>query len=157
MSGSLAGERLECLRSQPMIIEAIDDGGAPRASHPEQPGRLVVLFRNPRRATSERPACPSITGWKWYRAPIELDMVHLRPHFVRTGSGQLPRVRGAGHAPLHRFLAAAKSKGHNCSPVDHRDGVIPNIADAHLALRLHLLQIFPSFDRCFFQVPIRAS
>jgi hypothetical protein len=40
-------------------------------------------------------------------------------------------------------------------PIDHRDGVIPNIADADLALRLLLLEIFPSFDRCFFHIPIR--
>jgi hypothetical protein len=75
--------------------------------------------------------------------------------FVRTGSATASARYGKSSAsplPSHRQI-----KGHNCSPVDHRDGVIPNIADAHLALRLHLLQIFPSFDRSFFQVPIRAA
>jgi pimeloyl-ACP methyl ester carboxylesterase len=38
---------------------------------------------------------------------------------------------------------------------DHRDGVVPKIMDAHLAFRLHLLEIFPRLLRSLFLIPIR--
>src|SRR5260370_38658061 len=92
-------------------------------------------------------------GRSWSERTVAPDPAHFCPNRVRAITAS---ARG-GTCSASPLSSRRQIKGHNCSPVDHRDGVIPKIADAHLALRLHLLQIFPSCDRCFFQVPIRAA
>jgi hypothetical protein len=84
-------------------------------------------------------------------------MVHLRPHFCANKPWAIAASARCGTCSASPLPSRRQIKGHNCSPVDHSDAVIPNIANAHLALRPHFLQIFPSFDRCFFQGPIRAA
>src|ERR1700730_7759328 len=46
-------------------------------------------------------------------------------------------------------------QGNNLSSVNHREGVVPDIPDTDLALRLLLLEINPGLDRCFLQVAHR--
>src|SRR5258707_12865387 len=92
-------------------------------------------------------------GRSWSERTVAPDPAHFCTNRLRAITASA-RCGTCSASPLS---SRHKIKGHNCCPVDHRDGVIPKIADAHLALRLHLLQIFPSCDRCFFQVPIRAA
>jgi hypothetical protein len=98
------------------VLTVTTDDHRKRSMMPEQPRRLVVLFRNPRRATSERPACPSLAGWKWYRVRIELDMVHLRPHFCANRLWAITASARCGTCSASPLPSRRQIKGHNCSP-----------------------------------------
>jgi hypothetical protein len=55
------------------------------------------------------------------------------------------------------IMIGAPSMGRNFFPFDHRDGIVTDIADHDLALRLHLFEIPPGFDSCLFPISMRAS
>jgi hypothetical protein len=123
-----------------------------RKAPSDLPGAQAQAARHEPRGVAWAPEAKQISDrgcvWRWTAATSTPR--HVAQHFEADRSVPRPPLS------LKHFACRNQIQSHNFCLLDHRDGIVTDVADHDLALRLHQFEISPGCDSCFFPVSMRA-